>query len=121
MKKLLSIVVAMVFIMSAQGQTKMNFSLNRKLQNSSRLQDEIAVFVKGDVEKIKTLIQQLGGVFKYSAGAIAAVRMPLSAVPVLASKNYVSRIECNDMKLEKLCDPMTIINNVWPVHAGFPP
>src|SRR5258706_979035 len=121
MKKLISMVVAMVFIMSAQGQTKMNFSLNRKLQNSSSLQDEIAVFVKGDVEKIKTLIQQLGGVFKYSAGDIAAVRMPLSAVPVLASKNYVSRIECNDMKLEKLCDTMTINNNVWPVQAGFPP
>ena len=121
MKKLLSSVVALVFVVSAMGQTKMNFSLNRKLQNASRLQDEIAVFVKGDVEKIKAQTEQLGGVFKYSAGDIAAVRMPLSAVPLLADKEYVSRIECNDMRLEKLCDTMVVNNNVWPIHAGFPP
>ena len=99
----------------------MNFSLNRKLQNASRMQDEIAVFVKGDVAKIKFETEQMGGVFKYSAGDIAAVRMPLSAVPLLAAKEFVTRIECNDMKLERLCDTMAVNNNVWPVHAGFPP
>lgn len=122
MKKLLSIIVVLILVLSAAGQTsKMNFSLNRKLQDVSRLQDEIAVFVKGDVEKIKAQTRLLGGVFKYSAGDIAAVRIPLSAVPLLAAKDYVTRIEYNDAKLQPLCDTMVINNNVWPVHAGFPP
>jgi subtilisin family serine protease len=121
MKKLLSSIIVLIFVMSAAGQTKMNFSLNKKLQNPSRLHDEIAVFIKGDVEKIKIQVQQLGGVFKYSAGDIVAVRMPLVGVPLLASKDFVTRIECNDMKLEHLCDTMAINNNIWPVHAGFSP
>src|SRR5262245_38460918 len=121
MKKLLSVFVAMVFIFSAAAQTKMNFSLNRKLQNASRMQDEIGVFIKGDVEKIKAEIGQLGGTLKYAAGDIVAVRLPLGAIPVLATKDYVSRIECNDMKLEPLCDTMVFNNNVWPVHVGLAP
>src|ERR1041385_2263353 len=121
MKKLLSGIVALLFVMSAAGQTKMNFSLNKKLQNPSRMQEEIGVFIKGDVEKIKAETQALGGVFKYSAGDIVAVRMPLGAVPQLATKDYVSRIECNDMRLQELCDTMAVNNNVWPVHSGFAP
>src|ERR1051325_2710393 len=96
-----------------------DFFAQQKLQNPSRMQEEIGVFIKGDVEKIKAETQALGGVFKYSAGDIVAVRMPLGAVPQLATKDYVSRIECNDMRLQELCDTMAVNNNVWPVHSGF--
>src|ERR1041385_262987 len=103
MKKLLSGIVALLFVMSAAGQTKMNFSLNKKLQNPSRMQEEIGVFIKGDVEKIKAETQALGGVFKYSAGDIVAVRMPLGAVPQLATKDYVSRIRSEERRVGKEC------------------
>lgn len=99
----------------------MNYSLYKKITDASRQDYEIALFIKGDVEQIKSETENLGGTFKYAAGDIAVVKIPIASVNELASKDFISRIECNDMKLERLNDTMLINNNVWPVHLGWPP
>ncbi|MBK5285744.1 MAG: S8 family serine peptidase [Bacteroidia bacterium] len=121
MKKFVSVILFVIVVLNVSAQNKMNYSLFKKINDMSRQSDEISVFVKGDIEKIKTETEKVGGVFKYSAGDVAAVRLPLSAIQDFASKNFIARIEDNDMKLQKLNDTLLINNRVWPVHLGFPP
>ncbi|HLG36325.1 MAG TPA: S8/S53 family peptidase [Bacteroidia bacterium] len=127
MKKSLLVILSAAIVLSSgaqdqkQWQAGMNYSLYKKVNDASRQSYEIAVFIKGDVEKIKSETEKLGGIFKYAAGDIAAVRIPVSSVAELASKTFISRIESNDMKLERLMDTALINNRVLPVHYGFPP
>ncbi|MCC7232573.1 MAG: S8 family serine peptidase [Bacteroidia bacterium] len=113
-------IFSFVFLVTtAQQVTKMNYSLLKKMSNTRLADREIAVFVKGDVEQIKNNVENLGGVFKYAAGNIAAVRLPLSKIPRLASLGSVQRIECNDMKLQPMNDQMVIKNHILEVQNGF--
>jgi subtilisin family serine protease len=114
-------VVLFALAFGAVAQTKMNFSLARKMNDAVRQNTEIAVFVKGDIEKIKAETKRLGGVYKYSAGDVAAIRIPASAIELLVSKDFVARVEDNDYKMQKLCDTLSVHINSGPVHAGFPP
>lgn len=99
-------------------RSKMNFDLQRKMQNITA-EREIAVFVKGNMEDIKRQTEQLGGVFKYAAGDIAAIRLPISKLDQLASTATITRIESNDLKLQPLNDQMVRLNHVLEVHNGF--
>lgn len=105
----------------AQQGSKMSYSLIKKYADSKNAGKEIAVFVKGDPEVIKALTLQCGGTFKYAAGDIAAIRIPLSGVRIFIENNDIIRIQDNDMKLQPLNDQMLINNNVWPVRLGQGP
>lgn len=100
-------------------QVKYNFSLARKLQDESLQSKEIAVFVKGNIEEIYKKTLELNGTYKYSAGNIAAIRIPLSKIPKLAALPSVERIEDNDMKLEPLNDQVVINSHALEVHNGW--
>src|ERR1700692_1063531 len=68
--------------------SKLNFSLQKLLRENDRTQNissEIAVFVKGNINEIKKKTEEIGGVFKYSAGDIAAIRLPLGRVMDIAA------------------------------------
>ena len=122
MKKLLAISSALLmFIFSAQGQqsSKLNFSLQKKLSQARQSDHQVAVFIKGDVNEIRSLTESVGGVFKYAAGDIAAVRIPLSKIPQLASSGKIQRIEDNDLKLQPMNNQMLVNNHVTEVQQGF--
>lgn len=103
---------------SQSGRTKMNFDLQRKLM-SADLNREIAVFVKGDPMEIKKRTEALGGTYKYAAGTISAIRLPLNKLDDLASTAKITRIESNDLKLQPLNDQMVRMNHVLEVQNGF--
>src|SRR5437773_95951 len=100
---------------------KYPFSLYKKVHDASAQSKEVAVFVKGDISEISKWTESVGGIFKYAAGDIAAIRIPVSKVNELAEKKFVTRIEDNNIQLRPLNDQVIINNNVVPVHLGFAP
>jgi subtilisin family serine protease len=120
MRKLYILPVFVLMIISAASQqAKMNFALQKELQRQHSPEKEIAVFVKGDAEIIRKKTIELGGVYKYAAGDISAIRLPLSKIPELAAVGEVTRIESNDLKLQPMNDQMTVNNHALEVQNGF--
>lgn len=105
--------------MHAQESSKFNFSLARQLKHSRIQNREIALFVQGDANIVRAKTESLGGTYKYSAGDIHAIRIPLSGIPELAACAEIKRIESNDLQLEPLNDRMVEMNHVSEVHLGF--
>lgn len=110
----------------AEGQTpavqttiKYPFSIYKKIHNAANQNNLVSVLVEGDVERIAAEVENLGGKFKYAAGNIACVRIPVNKINALAQQRYVQRIEGSDEKIEVLNDKMILNNNVYLVHQGF--
>ena len=121
MKKIFFFFILTILTAGASAQSKLNFSLFKKVTDAKRQNTSVCVLVKGDIEKIKSETAILGGTFRYSAGDIASIRIPVSSISKLASENFVLRIEDGGGKLENFNDTMIINNNVWPVHVGMFP
>lgn len=110
--------VSMLF---AQETTKLNYTLVKKIVSATDPNRPAALFVQGDVNVIRLLTNHLGGKFKYSAGDVAAIVLPISKVETLAADPNVIRIEDNYMKLQPLNDSMVVKNRIVDVHAGVAP
>ncbi len=107
--------------LNAQSLSKANFSLAQKLNGEFPTNRQLALFAQGDVAVIKKYAEQHGGSFKYAAGDIAAILLPLGAVQGLADLEKVSAIEDNYMKIEPMNDSMRVKNNINPVQMGMAP
>ena len=122
MKQIMSFILVMTFfplMASSQNNSKFNFSLERKLRDPQLNNRMIALFVQGDVKAIKLKTEELGGLFKYSTGSIAAINISLDKVNEIAALKSVVRIENNDLKLELFNDQALTNNHVSEVHLGF--
>ena len=119
MKKTLLLLLFIAFQYHVSGQhARMNFDLQRKMLSATD-DKEIAVFVQGDIKTIKEQTERLGGVFKYAAGDIAAIRIHMSKLTELSRISSIRRIESNDLKLQPLNDQMIRNNHVLEVQNGF--
>ena len=118
MKKILLFLLVASLATNAQ-KAKLNFPLQQKLAVSANADREISLFVKGNINVIREQTEALGGVFKYSTGSIASIRLPLSKITQLASVAEIKSIESNDMKLQPLNDQMISKNHVLEVQNGF--
>jgi hypothetical protein len=109
------------FMSFAQPSPKVAISLQHKMklaEASRATGQEIALFLTGDKERIKSLVTSLGGVYKYSAGDISAIRIPLTRVSELAASDAVTWIEDNNLRLKPLNDAAIISTQVNLVHQG---
>lgn len=102
-------------------QSKISFDLAMKMQHTAYQNREIAVLIKGDVEHIRETVTGQGGHFKFSAGDIASVTVPVSAMEILIKDDKIVRIEQGTQKMKALNDSMLLNNNVLPVHDGMSP
>nr|MBA3972289.1 S8 family serine peptidase [Bacteroidota bacterium] len=114
-----SFLVLILLSASSLAQSKMNFEL--ALKNNSRSAELISVFVKGDINTIKQLTASVQGIYSYSAGDIAAVKIPSSALSIFVSNELIKRIEAYPPHFKPMNDTMLLNNNVIPVHAGQSP
>src|SRR5438046_3036662 len=96
---------------------KMSYSLLNKLSDVQIMSNdkEIALFLRGDASKIKTLVEDLGGTYKYVAGNISVIRIPISKVEDLANADFVSWIEDRKLKVQFLNDRAVVNNHVQEV------
>ena len=121
---LLPVIFVFLSFNTLAQQPKLSSSLLKKLHPETRqqellLQKEISLFVKGDINVIREKTEELHGVFKYSAGDIAAIRLPLNKVSELAAFSSIQRIEDNDLKLQPLNDQMILNSHTLEVHNGW--
>lgn len=117
----LSLLVHFACLSFAQPQSKLSFSLIKEMQKEIHAINNISVFVKGDIEAISALTLAHGGIFKYAAGDIAAIRIPVSSLEAFFEHKAIVRIEDQPMNFQVLNDQMLINNNVWPVRLGQGP
>jgi subtilisin family serine protease len=112
-----------VFFLSSTSlfaQSKLSLSLLNRLESSAHtVNSSISVLVKGNIDEIKAKTEQIGGIFKYSAGSIANVQIPLQKVHEIAALASVSRIEDNNFRWQPLNDVAIVHNHADMVHQGF--
>ena len=109
----------LVLSSSLSAQSKMNFALAKKNQSPSS--ELIDVFVKGDISSIKQLTSSSNGLFKYAAGDIAAIKIPVSALSSFVKSKSIIRIEAYPSHFKVMNDSLRINSNVIPVQTGQAP
>ena len=125
MKKQLAILLLIVssFVLDTglfAQQSKINFQLKHTI-NQSKPDDVIALFVRGDVVKIKQEILKLGGKNKLSTKDVIQVELATSKIVEFSKNDFVKSIEYNFSKPTVLNDTMLIHNNIVPIHQGLSP
>lgn len=117
---LLVLLVAFCSVVTFAQQSKINLQLKHALKQS-KPDDVIALFVRGDVAKIKQEVIKFRGKSKLSTKDVVQVELPSSAVVEFSKNDFVRSIEYSFFKGELLNDTMIIQNNVVPAHDGeFP-
>lgn len=101
------------------AQSKANFEIIKQIQNKNT--NDIDVFIKGDVERIKGLLETNGGKFKRSAGDVAIAHLTYQQIATLLQKPGIIRIEAYPQQTVLMNDTMLINNRVVAVHNGDAP
>ena len=108
-------------ILVAQGTHKLNFHLAKMIADETLQQKQINLLVQGNVEAIREIAELNGGLFRYSHGNIATIRIPVSAISVLAASEQVGRIENPGSNYTTMNDTMRSVVQANAVHAGISP
>lgn len=109
---------AMLF---AQGTHKLNLHLAKMIADENMQQKQINLLVQGNVEAIREFAEINGGLFRYAHGNIATIRIPVSAIPLLAASDLVGRIESPGNKYTTMNDTMRSVVQANAVQAGISP
>lgn len=98
-------------------QSKINLQLKHTIKQS-KPDEVIALFVRGDLNRIKQAVLAVGGKTKLSTKEVIQVELPNSTIEEFSKHDFVKSIEYSFFKGEVLNDTMIIHNNVVPAHAG---
>ncbi len=116
-----TVLVLLIAVFSGQAQhlQKISLPLQRKLATARLADQPVSLLIKGEPNAVRAAVTAAGGKVKYFAGDIAAVTLPSSAIPRVATDPGVQRIEGNDQPLQALNDQLIINNHIQEVHLGF--
>lgn len=101
--------------------TKISFGLVKKIITAGNGTESISLLVKGDIDKIKVLTEQHQGTFKYAAGDVSAIILPIQQIIAMSKNPAVLRMESSSNKILLMNDTMRVKNNVEEIHQGLPP
>ncbi len=117
-KKTLAVILAH-WCLLFHAQTKLNTALIKEIDGNP--EGRVTCLVKGDIALLQNHLEKFEGHFHYSAGNIASVTLPLSAVKALSAQAWVQRMELVQQKLRVLDDSALRKSNVLKIHAGAAP
>jgi subtilisin family serine protease len=121
-KFILSFFLSSAFLTNAISQTpKINFALHQLLTQSNSSARIVSILVKGDPQKIKSVVLQDGGKFKYAMGGICSVTLPINSIKDLAGKDFVKRMEITNVHPVILDDSTDINVNMTSVRDSMAP
>lgn len=120
-KKLLIFTLCFSAFTASIAQSKMNFALAKKVQETQNTDQIVDVFVQGDMEVVKELVTSIGGIFKFSTGNIASVSITIQQLATIITNKAVRRIEAYPPTIYPFNDSSNLQTNVLPVHAGTAP
>jgi subtilisin family serine protease len=105
--------------LTIHAQSKANFEIIKKIHEKST--GSIDVFVKGDIARMKELIEGNGGLFKRSAGDIAIVNLTFQQIALFLKSPGIIRVEAYPQQTVLMNDTMLVNNRVIGVHNGDAP
>jgi len=117
---LLLLVLACLFT-QAQITTKLDLRLFKRLQNGEIKNQNMPLLVRGDEDKIQTLTEKFGGLYKYGYNRISSIEIAESNLLAFSESAAIEKIENTGGKGVFLMDTSRIRNNIDSIHAGFPP
>ncbi|HTA28051.1 MAG TPA: S8/S53 family peptidase [Bacteroidia bacterium] len=127
MKKILSLLITAFITGTTFGQsvTKMDYFLATKQEAYTAKKAEAKVMlpmlIEGNINTIKQLVKENGGTFKYSYGNIAAIIIPVSALPEFSANSGIIRMEGAPHHFVPCNDTMRKRNSIVAVQQGkFP-
>lgn len=107
------------FVTAFAQKSKANFSIIQQIEKKNTT--SIDVFIRGDLERIRELIESNRGTFKYASGNIAVARLTFPQIAVILQSEGVERIEAYPQRTIPMNDTMLINNRIIQVHNGdFP-
>jgi len=104
-----------------QTTTKFDLRLTKRLKEGRISDINMPLLVKGDLNKIKNLVKNFGGVYKYGYNNIASIEIPEKNLVAFSLDNAIEKIEHTGAKGVFLMDTARIRNNIDSVQAGFAP
>jgi subtilisin family serine protease len=120
MKKIILLTYFVFFqLLLVTAQSKVNFAIAQQIQKKNTT--AIDVFIKGNVDRIKELLESNNGIFKRSARNIVIAHLTFPQIAILLQSPGVERIEAYPQRTIPMNDTMLINNNVLPVHSGQSP
>jgi subtilisin family serine protease len=120
MKKIILLTYFVFFqLLLVTAQSKINFAIAQQIQKKNTT--AIDVFIKGNVDRIKELLESNNGTFKRSAGNIVIAHLTFPQIAILLQSPGIERIEAYPQHTIPMNDTMLINNNVIPVHNGQSP
>lgn len=128
MKKVYLYLIGFVLLFSNVSfgqQTKLDFFLAQKEQAYATGRTDgsemLTMYIKGDMQGIRNLIQVSKGNFKYSYGNIGVIQIPVSALHTFAESPLVKRMEGNPPHMRLMNDSMRVKNHMVEVQMGQSP
>ncbi len=100
--------------------SKVNFVIAQKLEDGKG-NEQMTILVKGNIGVIKRITENAGGVFRYSAGDIASVKISLDGIREMMKNPAIKRMETGARKMLAMNDSMRVNNNIVEVHSGMAP
>lgn len=118
---LLGLFIINTQLLSAQSSERVGGMLYELSKQNNKQFQGIHFLMQGDTAKIRKLITNAGGIFKYSSGDIASVYAPsMSLKNILNSLDFVYA-DIPDTTLVLLNDSMIVNNGISQVHEGLAP
>ncbi len=115
------IIISAIQVSIAQDHRKIDLQLYKMMVDPELQQKQINLLVEGDVDLIRTMTVNQGGIFRYSVGNIATIKIPVSAIIGFSESSKIKRIENPGRKYTAMNDSMRSTVNVNQVHAGASP
>ena len=121
-----SIIICLISLLGinsyCQQRPKLSYVVAKQLATPENINKPMALLVKGDPARVKEIVTQLGGTFKYSSGNISSVMISVNAISSLVNDISITRIEEGAPLLKVMGDDtIRYLNNIIPVFNGAAP
>lgn len=100
---------------------KLDLRLYKRLREGKIEDKNMPLLVKGDMNKIQTLTEKLGGVYKYGYNNISSVEVPEKNLLSFSQSEAIEKIENTSGRGMFLMDTSRIRNNIDSIHRGYLP
>ncbi|MBK8846229.1 MAG: S8 family peptidase [Bacteroidetes bacterium] len=121
MKKFLSFPLLFLCALSFSQQAQHNHAIAKIIERESKSNRLVPVFVQGDITAIKSVVQELQGVFVHHSGNIAAVQIREKDLTQFIQSKGVLRVESGMSRYIPLNDTMRVNNFIQQIHDGNVP
>lgn len=137
LKHILSLCFILVCIFSQAQNTSINVDALRRIElqqehksrttrtniNNRSVQEDkqyVSILVKGDLDKIKQLTQELGGIYKYDIAGIASISLPMDKIDQMMNQDGIKQMEISP-QLSPMADSSKVNTRADKIVQGLLP